>query len=47
MNSQTDLQLLREYTARRSEAAFAELARRHVDFALFRRAAHGVRFASR
>src|SRR5947209_16501230 len=32
MNSQTDQQLLRDYTRRRSEAAFAELVRRHVDF---------------
>src|SRR5947207_13224664 len=32
MNSQTDQQLLRDYTGRRSEAAFAELVRRHVDF---------------
>jgi len=31
VNSQTDQQLLREYTGRRSEAAFAELLRRHVD----------------
>ena len=28
----TDQQLLRDYTGRRSEAAFAELVRRHVDF---------------
>ena len=28
----TDQQLLRDYTNRRSEAAFAELVRRHVDF---------------
>ncbi len=28
----TDQQLLREYTERRSEVAFAELVRRHVDF---------------
>ncbi|MDB6111341.1 MAG: hypothetical protein JWR69_3091, partial [Pedosphaera sp.] len=27
----TDQQLLRDYTERRSEAAFAELVRRHVD----------------
>ena len=32
MNSLTDQQLLREYTVCRSEAAFAELVRRHVDF---------------
>src|SRR6266550_7038435 len=32
MNSRTDQQLLRDYTGRRSEAAFAELVRRHVDF---------------
>ena len=32
MNSLTDQQLLRDYTGRRSEAAFAELVRRHVDF---------------
>src|SRR2546428_14082322 len=32
MNSLTDQQLLRDYPARRSEAAFAELVRRHVDF---------------
>jgi len=32
MNSLTDQQLLRDYTERRSEAAFAELARWHVDF---------------
>jgi len=32
MNNLTDQQLLREYTGRRSEAAFAELVRRHVDF---------------
>ena len=31
MNSLTDPQLLRDYTERRSEAAFAELVRRHVD----------------
>ena len=31
MNSLTDQQLLRDYTGRRSEAAFAELVRRHVD----------------
>ena len=31
MNSQTDQELLREYSARRSEAAFAELVRRHLD----------------
>ena len=31
MNSLTDQQLLREYAERRSEAAFAELVRRHVD----------------
>ena len=32
MNSLTDCQLLRDYTERRSETAFAELVRRHVDF---------------
>src|SRR6266568_6947142 len=32
MNSLTDQQLLLEYLERRSEAAFAELVRRHVDF---------------
>src|SRR5438552_1496272 len=32
MNSLTDQQLLRDYTGGRSEAAFAELVRRHVDF---------------
>ena len=32
MNSLTDQQLLRDYTGCRSEAAFAELVRRHVDF---------------
>jgi RNA polymerase sigma factor (sigma-70 family) len=32
MNSPTDQELLREYAGRRSEAAFAELVRRHVDF---------------
>ena len=32
MNGLTDEQLLRDYTERRSEAAFAELVRRHVDF---------------
>jgi hypothetical protein len=32
VNSLTDQPLLRDYTERRSEAAFAELARRHVDF---------------
>src|SRR5213594_961209 len=31
MDSLTDQQLLRDYTERRSEAAFAELVRRHVD----------------
>jgi len=31
MNGLTDQQLLRDYTGRRSEAAFAELVRRHVD----------------
>ncbi len=31
MNSRTDQELLQEYSARRSEAAFAELVRRHVD----------------
>src|SRR5580765_3966057 len=32
MNSLTDQQLLLEYTGHRSEAAFAELVRRHIDF---------------
>lgn len=32
MNDQTDSQLLRAYAERRSEPAFAELVRRHVDF---------------
>ena len=32
MNSLTDQQLLRDYSGHRSEAAFAELVRRHVDF---------------
>src|SRR6266436_9506588 len=32
MNDQTDSQLLRSYAESRSEAAFAELVRRHVDF---------------
>src|SRR5947209_9142242 len=32
MNSQTDQQLLGDYAGKRSEAAFAELVRRHVDF---------------
>jgi DNA-directed RNA polymerase specialized sigma24 family protein len=32
VNSLTDQQLLRDYTGRRSEAAFAELVRRHIDF---------------
>jgi RNA polymerase sigma factor (sigma-70 family) len=32
VNSLTDQKLLRDYAERRSEAAFAELARRHVDF---------------
>ncbi len=32
MNTQTDQQLLRDYAGHRSEAAFAELVRRHVDF---------------
>src|SRR6266705_588129 len=31
MKSLTDQQLLRDYTERRAEAAFAELVRRHVD----------------
>jgi RNA polymerase sigma factor (sigma-70 family) len=31
VNSLTDSELLRDYTERRSEAAFAELVRRHVD----------------
>jgi len=32
VNRLTDQQLLRDYTRRRSEAAFTELVRRHVDF---------------
>jgi RNA polymerase sigma factor (sigma-70 family) len=32
VNSLTDQQLLRDYTGHRSETAFAELVRRHVDF---------------
>jgi len=32
MNSQTDQQLLRDYAVSRSETAFAEIVRRHVDF---------------
>ncbi|MBI2928346.1 MAG: hypothetical protein HYY24_21970 [Verrucomicrobia bacterium] len=32
MNNLSDQQLLRDYTERRSEAAFAELVRRRVDF---------------
>ncbi|EEF62880.1 sigma-70 family RNA polymerase sigma factor [Pedosphaera parvula] len=32
MNSLTDQQLLRDYAGSRSEAAFAELVRRHIDF---------------
>ena len=32
MNSLTDEQLLRDYAGKQSEAAFAELVRRHVDF---------------
>jgi RNA polymerase sigma factor (sigma-70 family) len=32
VNSQTDQQLLRDYTDCRSEAAFSELVRRHIDF---------------
>jgi len=31
VNGTTDSKLLRDYTGRRSEAAFAELARRYVD----------------
>ncbi len=31
MNRLTDQQLLREYAERRSETAFAELVRRHID----------------
>jgi hypothetical protein len=31
VNRLTDQQLLREYAERRSESAFAELVRRHVD----------------
>jgi RNA polymerase sigma factor (sigma-70 family) len=32
MSSQTDQELLRDYTEHRSESAFAELVRRHIDF---------------
>jgi hypothetical protein len=32
VNDLTDQQLLRDYAERRSEPAFAELVRRHVDF---------------
>jgi len=32
VNDQTDSQLLRAYAEHRSEPAFAELVRRHVDF---------------
>lgn len=32
MNASSDPQLLREFAGRRSEAAFAELVRRHIDF---------------
>src|SRR5438128_479660 len=32
MNGLTDQELLRDYTERRSEAAFAEVVRRHLDF---------------
>ena len=32
MNDQTDSQLLHAYAENRSEAAFTELVRRHVDF---------------
>lgn len=32
MNDETDSQLLRAYAEHRSEPAFAELVRRHVDF---------------
>lgn len=31
MNDQTDSQLLRAYTERHSDPAFAELVRRHID----------------
>lgn len=31
VNERTDQQLLREYAERRSEAAFSELVRRHID----------------
>ena len=31
VNAPTDRQLLRAYAVRRSEAAFAELVRRHID----------------
>jgi RNA polymerase sigma factor (sigma-70 family) len=32
VNERTDQELLRDYAGRRSEAAFAELVRRHIDF---------------
>ncbi|MEI9961555.1 MAG: sigma factor [Limisphaerales bacterium] len=32
MNNLTDQQLLRDYIKRRSDVAFAELVRRHIDF---------------
>jgi hypothetical protein len=35
VNEQTDSQLLRAYAERRSEPAFAELVRRHLDFVCF------------
>jgi len=31
VNTQTDQQLLRDYAGSHSEAAFAELVRRHID----------------
>jgi RNA polymerase sigma factor (sigma-70 family) len=45
VNSLSDQQLLRDYTQRRSEAAFAELVRRHVDL-VYSVAVHMVRDAN-
>ena len=47
MNSSSDQQLLRDYTGRRSEAAFAEVVRRHVDFvySVARRMVHDAHLA--
>ena len=44
MNPLTDQQLLREYAERRSEAAFAELVRRHVNliYSAALRMVHGI-----